>query len=110
MSLGDKIMDIIDQGIEASKDFAVKTGEKAVNIGERSVLLLETKQLEARARELVNKLGKEAYNAFTVLDQYSIDREMPEIAGILTELEKVRDMINFKEAELALKRDKGHIA
>ena len=105
MSFSDRILEILDQGIEASKEFAVKTGEKARNMGELGVLYLEIKQLEGKARELVNRLGKETYQAFTVRNQNCIKNDDPEIAIILTELEKVRDMIDLKETELKNKRE-----
>jgi len=106
MSLGDSILKILDQGVEASKEFAVKTGEKAKNMGERGVLLLEIKQLEGRAGELLSRLGKETYQALVIRNQDSVGREAPEIAATLAELENIRDTIDRKEAELKDKRER----
>ena len=104
MTIGDRIGEILDQGIEASKEFAIKTGEKARDLGERGVLAIEIKQLEGRVRELVNRLGKEAYQAFLVRNQDNISRDAPEIAAILADIEKVRDSIDQKETELRNKQ------
>ena len=105
MSFSDRIMEILDQGIEASKEFAVKTGEKARDLGEKGILILEIKQLEGRVGELVNRLGKETYQAFVIRDQSVINKQTPEIAMILSEIEKVKEKIEKKETELKSKRE-----
>ena len=107
MSFSERMTEMLDQGIAASKEFAVKTGEKAKDLGERGLLMIEIKQLEGRARELVNRLGKESYYAFFERKEESVRRDKPEIAAILSDLEKVRDTIEQKETELKNKKDRA---
>ena len=107
MSFSERMIEILDQGIAASKEFAVKTGEKAKDLGERGILILEIKQLEGRVREIVNRLGKESYLAFFERKEESVHRDKPEIAEILTELEKIQNVLEQKEAELQNKKNKA---
>jgi len=93
-------MGLLDQGIAATKDFALKAGAKAQDLGERGVLMVDIKQLEVKAQKLLTRLGNETYVAFVEKNQESVNRETPEIAVIMGELVKLRDEIDQKEAEL----------
>ena len=64
MAFSERMKELFDQGLAASKDFALKAGGKAQELGERGVLMLEIKQLENQAQKLINRLGNEAYRAF----------------------------------------------
>ena len=61
MSFSERMKDMIDKGLDASRDFAKKAGEKAKELGEKGVLKLEIAQLESRAEKLIAKLGAEVY-------------------------------------------------
>jgi hypothetical protein len=92
--------ELLDQGWAASKDFAVKAGAKAQDLGERGLLMLEIKQLESHAQKILTRMGNEAYIAFVERDQATIERETPEFKAILEELAGVKDSIEKKETEL----------
>jgi hypothetical protein len=92
--------DLLDQGWAASKDFAVKAGAKAQDLGERGLLMLEIKQLESQAQKILTRMGNEAYIAFVERDQATIEREVPEFKSILEQLAVVKDAIEKKEIEL----------
>ena len=100
MTFSERMMEMLDQGIAATKDFALKAGAKAQDLGERGVLMVDIKQLEMKAQKLLTRLGNETYVAFAERNQESIDREAPEIAVIMGELARLRDEIDKKEAEL----------
>jgi hypothetical protein len=100
MTFSERMKEMLDQGLAVSKDFAIKAGAKAQDIGERGVLLLEIKQLENQAHKLLTRLGNEAYLSFTENDQVTIDRETIEIRTILEEIALVKDAIEKKEIEL----------
>jgi hypothetical protein len=91
---------LLDQGWAASKDFAVKAGAKAQDLGERGLLMLEIKQLESQAQKILTRMGNEAYIAFVERDQAAIEREAPEFKSILEQLAGVKDAIEKKEIEL----------
>ena len=106
MTFSERMKELVEQGLAASKEFAVKAGAKAQDLGEQGILMLEIKQLESQAQKLLGRLGSEAYKTFIELDQASLERESLEIKSVLTELSRVRDAIEKKEDELKLKKIK----
>jgi hypothetical protein len=104
MTFSERMKELLDQGVAASKEFALKAGAKAQDLGERGILALEVKQLEGQAEKLFGRLGNEAYQAFAERNQETLDRNIPEIESILAEITKVREMIEQKETELRNRR------
>jgi len=100
MTFSERMKAMLEQGLAASKDFAVKAGAKAQDLGERGILMWDIKQLENQAQKLLTRLGNEAYILFSDKDQPVIDRETIEIRSLLDELASVRDQIEKKEFEL----------
>ena len=100
MTFSERMKEALDQGWAASKEFAVKAGAKAQDLGERGILMLEIKQLEHQAQKLINRMGNEAYIAFSERDQTTIDRDAIEFRTILEEIASIKDSIEKKENEL----------
>jgi hypothetical protein len=100
MTFSERMMELLDQGMAATKDFALKAGAKAQDLGERGVLMVDIKQLEMKAQKLMGRLGNETYLAFAERNQKSVKRDATEIAPIIAELARLRDAIDQKEAEL----------
>ena len=100
MTFGERMKDMLEQGLAASKDFAVKAGAKAQDLGERGMLMWDIKQLESQAQKLLARLGNEAYIAFTEHDQSTLDRETVEIRTVLQEIAMIKDAIESKETDL----------
>ena len=100
MTFNERMKEMLDQGLAASKEFAIKAGEKAQDLGERGVLMWDIKQLENQAQKLLTRLGSEVYLAFTDREQTSIERDAIEFRTILEELALVREQIDKKENEL----------
>ena len=104
MNFSERMKGLLDQGVSASKDFAVRAGEKAQELGERGILMLEIKQLEGQAQKIMNRLGTEAYRAFVEDNQTTISSEEAPFKGILTEMALVKETIEKKDAELQSKK------
>ncbi len=104
MTFSERMKDLLDQGVAASKEFAIKAGAKAQDLGERGILMLEIKQLEGQAEKLIARIGNEVYKTFVERDENTLTRDDPEIKGILTELARVRETIEQKETELKERR------
>jgi hypothetical protein len=104
MTFSERMKELLDQGVTASREFAVKAGAKAQDLGERGILMLEIKQLEGQAQKLLNRLGNEAYRAFIERDQAGIERDAPEFRAILSEIAAIRETIEKKDAELKSRR------
>jgi hypothetical protein len=100
MAFSDRFKDMFEQGIAASKDFAVKAGAKAQDLGERGVLILEIKQLEGRAQKLVSRLGAEVYRIFAELGGKTASANDPVIKSLLDELASAKEAIEKREQEL----------
>jgi len=100
MTFSERMKDLLDQGWSASKEFAIKAGAKAQDLGERGLLMWDIKQLENQAQKLLSRLGNEVYIAFTDRNQTTIDREAVEYRTILDELAHIREQIEKKEYEL----------
>jgi predicted Fe-Mo cluster-binding NifX family protein len=98
---GEKAQDWGEKGFQASKDLVNKAGAKAQNLGERGVLMLEVKQLEGQAQKLIARLGSEAYNAFAERGAKTISVDTPAVKTLLAELASIRDSIEKREAEIA---------
>jgi len=104
MTFSERMKELLDQGVAASKEFAQKAGAKAQELGEKGILLLEIKQLEGQAQKLIGRLGNEAYKAFAERNQDSLEKSAPEVEALMAEIAKVRDAIERKETELKEKR------
>jgi hypothetical protein len=100
MTFSERMTQMLDQGIAATKDFALKAGAKAQDLGERGVLMVDIKQLEMKAQKLLVRLGNEVYMSFAERNHETIGRDTPEIASIMAELAKIKDSIDQKETEL----------
>ena len=104
MVFSDRMRQLLDQGVVASKEFAAKAGAKAQDLGERGILMVEIKQLEGKAKKLLGQLGTEVYRLFAECNQDSIERDTPEIQATMTELSSLRETLEQKETELRNRR------
>jgi hypothetical protein len=100
MTFSERMKDMLEQGWAASKEFAIKAGAKAQDLGERGLLMWDIKQLENQAQKLLTRLRNETYIAFTERDKTTIDRETVEFRTILDELAVIKEQIEKKEIEL----------
>jgi len=100
MTFSERMKGMLEQGITASKEFAVKAGAKAQDLGERGMLMIEIKQLESQAQKALGRLGNETYRMFVESSQTSINRDEPEFKSILEELAVIKEAIDKKEQDL----------
>ena len=106
MAFNDKMKELLDQGVAASKELAVKAGAKAQDLGERGVLMLEIRQLEAQIQKLVGRLGAEVYRIFVDQKEENLSAENVTIKTILSEISSAREIMESKEAALKLRKTK----
>jgi hypothetical protein len=104
MTFSERMKELLEQGVTATKEFAVKAGAKAQDLGEQGVLMVEIRQLEGKAQKILSRLGNEAYHIFAELNLHGIDKDMPAIKDLLTEIAGVREAIELKETALRNKR------
>jgi len=100
MTFSERMKELFEQGWAASKEFALKAGEKAQDLGEKGILMWDIKQLEGQASKLISRLGNEAFIAFSERNQETIDRNTIEFRTILDEIKNLKDQIEKKDFEL----------
>jgi len=100
MTFSERMKEVLEQGWTASKEFAIKAGEKAQDLGERGILMWDIKQLENQAQKLISRLGAEAYTAFSEHNQTVIERDAIEFRTILEEIAVIKDQIEKKDNDL----------
>jgi len=100
MTFSERMKEILEQSWAFSKDFAAKAGAKAQDIGERSKIIWEIKQLESQAKKLTSQLGDEVYTAFMVENNEVIDRETEKLRPILDQIKSIKEQIDTLETEL----------
>ena len=100
MTFSERMKNLLEQGWTASKDFALKAGAKAQDLGEKGILMWDIKQLENQAQKQIARLGSEAFIAFTERNQETIDRNAIEFRTILEEITVIKDQIEKKENDL----------
>lgn len=101
MTFAEKMKDLVDKGLAASRDLAKKASEKAKELGTKGVIKLEIAQLESHAEKLVEKLGAEVYASLVERGAASVTRDDASIASVLKEIESLRAQIDRKEKEFA---------
>jgi predicted Fe-Mo cluster-binding NifX family protein len=104
MAFVERMKELLDQGVAASKELAVKAGAKAQDLGERGVLMVEIRQLESQAQKLIGRLGTEAYQTFTERGEQVLSAESAPVKTILSEIKALRESIERKETELKLRK------
>jgi capsule polysaccharide export protein KpsE/RkpR len=100
---GEKAQDWGSKGLEASRDFAAKAGARVQELGEKGVLILEIKQLESQARKLIGGLGAEVCAAFEQ-GAASVQAEDPPVKELMAKIRAVKNSIDEREAEIAAKK------
>jgi predicted Fe-Mo cluster-binding NifX family protein len=106
MAFIERMKELLDQGVAVSKEFAVKAGAKAQDLGERGVMMLEIRQLEGQAQKLIGRLGTEAYQAFTERGEQALSADNDTVKTILSDIAAARQSIEQKETELKSRKGK----
>ncbi len=91
MTYSEKIQDLMNKGIAASKEALAKASSQAQTWGEMGLLKVEVVQHRSQAEKLVAQLGAEAYAAFAERGEPSLAADAPKVKALLariTELEK----------------------
>ncbi len=95
-----RMKEVIETGMEGSRDFLEKAREKMNEFGETSVLRLEIRQLEGQAKQLLTKLGSQTYELLIVEGKASVTAKTAEMKDLFADLDKVKKSIAEKEGLL----------
>lgn len=104
MAFTERMKEMFDQGLTASKGLASKAGAKAQELGEIGVLKFEIMQLEGQAQKLIGRLGSEVYKRLAEQAAPSVSAEDPAVQALLSDISGVRESIEKRESELRSRR------
>ncbi len=98
MAFSDKMLDILNKGMAASRDMASKAVSQAQAWGEMGVLKVEILQLRSQAEKLTARLGAEVYAALAEKGQASVSADSPSIRDLLGRIADLGRLVDEKEA------------
>ena len=98
MTFSERMKDLVDQGIKASKDIVRQAGDKAQQWGEMGVLKLEIVQLRAQSEKLTARLGAEVYEVLVEKGQKTVGKDSPAIRETIDRIEELQRLVDEKEA------------
>jgi len=98
MTFSEKMKQVLDQGIAASKTVVAKAASQAQTWGEMGVLKVEVVQLRFQAEKLTAKLGTEVYAAFAERQEPSIAADSPKVRDLVGRIADIGRVIEEKES------------
>lgn len=99
MGFSEKLKEIINQGLDISKDIIDKASAEAKKLGAQGVHKMEILNLQAQARKLSAQLGVAVYEELMEKGQASVGADSPAIKDIIQKLDLVNDEIDAREAD-----------
>ncbi len=99
MTFSEKIKNIVNTGLDTSKDILSKAGEKAQQWGEMGVLKVEIVQLRGQAEKMTARLGVEVYEVLVEKGQKTVSRETPAVRDILDKIAELEKNVEEKEIQ-----------
>jgi hypothetical protein len=105
MAFSDKMRDMVNMGMAASRDIVSKAASQAHTWGEMGVLKVEVVQLRAQAEKLTAQLGAEVYAAFAERGEKSLSAEPGSVLGDL--IDRIADLGKIMEEKEAAFRKLG---
>ncbi len=100
MSFWDRMKEIVDKGIETSKDVLGKAAEKAKELGDKGVLRFEIMQLEKQGERKLVQLGTFVFDLLVKQEKTSVSKSTQGVKEIIEELIQVEKKIDEKEEAL----------
>jgi hypothetical protein len=98
MAFSDKMFDMVNKGMAASRAIVAKASSQAHVWGEMGVLKVEVVQMRAQAEKLTAKLGAEVYAAFAERKETSVSSDKAVIKDLIGRIADLGRAIEEKEA------------
>ena len=95
MGFWDRIEDVLNQGVESSKEMLGKAKEKAQDLGEKGVLKYEIMQLDKQAEHKLGQLGSRVFEKLVEKQQNAVTKEG--VQELLQDIQDLRQRIEEKE-------------
>lgn len=98
MSFWDRMQDVVNQGLESSREVLTKAKEKAKDLGEKGLLRYEITQIEGQAEKKFSQLGAAVYERLVLKDQATVSKEA--LSELLDDIRELKDRLEKLEADL----------
>lgn len=102
MGFWDRMDEMLNQGVSASREILGRAREKARELGEKGLLKWEISQLEKEARQKLTRLGRQVYSRMVQQNRGEVFRSDPGIDRLLQEIQDLERRIGEKEGQLKL--------
>ena len=99
MKIAEKVGEFFKGGFAISKGIAHKAGKKAVELGSMGAIKIESAQLKADEKDLMERLGNEVYTALMGKNLAPITRDTPGIGELVIAITKLRKHLASKDKE-----------
>ena len=103
MAFMDKVKEYFDKSVEVSKEALSKVGDTVQDFGDKSVVMIEIKQLEHKLNKELISLGNQVYNVFMENNSDSLKFDDARVSGIFLELQRLNGEIKARKASLSEK-------
>ncbi len=98
MSFWDRMEEVVNQGLESSREILGKAKEKAKDLGEMGLLRYEIGQLERQAEKKFGQLGAKAYEKLVLKEQATVGKEA--VKELLDDIQELKDRLERLEQDL----------
>jgi hypothetical protein len=98
MAFSDKMREMMNRGMAASRDIVSKAASQAQTWGEMGVLKVEVVQLRTQAEKLTAELGAEVYAALAERQEPSVSADAKAVKDLIGRITDIGRIIEEKEA------------
>jgi hypothetical protein len=90
--------EVVNQGLESSREAIGRAKEKARDLGEKGLLRYEISQIERQAEKKFSQLGAAVYEKLVLKDQSTVSRVA--VAELLDDIQGLKDRLEKLEKDL----------
>ena len=98
MSFWDRMENVVNQGLESSREILGKAKEKAKDLGVKGLLRYEITQIERQAEKKFSQLGATVYEKLVIKDQATVGREA--VKELLDDIQELKNRLEKLENDL----------
>ena len=98
MGFWERMEEVVNQGLESSREVLVRARAKAKDLGEMGLLRFEINQIERQAEKKFSQLGAAVYEKLVLKKQATVSREA--VAEILQDVQELKDRLERLDRDL----------
>jgi hypothetical protein len=100
MSFWDRMKEMVDKGIDTSRDVLGKAADKAKELGEKGVMKIEIIQLEREGEKKIMQLGTAVFDLLVKQEKASVSKGTQGIKELIEEITAIEQKMDQKEEAL----------